>query len=210
MRAISRRNAAAVKRHAAGGRRKARPGHVHEHGAAAAGDPRPGVVVELDDEIVETVGAPEPVAGMIGLEPERLVVVAVARVFAPAVVAAGCGRDRQVRARPRRAVGAPPQPPSRNVPRGVPPSPSRLLARMPPRPSATGSASGPASSQPRVRCPGLARTRRLVSNEAISHQLANGACSFIPECSISRKVAGLWPYNASGGPGKRCPTAARS
>jgi hypothetical protein len=46
---------------AAGGRRKARAGGVDEHGAAAAGDPRPGIVVELDDEIVERVGTGKPV-----------------------------------------------------------------------------------------------------------------------------------------------------
>src|SRR6266542_5312194 len=48
---------------------------------------------------------------------------------------------------------------SRNRPRGVAPSPSNLLARMPPRPSTTGIARGPASRMPRVRLPGLVRTR---------------------------------------------------
>ena len=52
-----------LQRHASGGRREARPGDMHEHGAAAAGDTRPGVVVELDDEVVETIGALQPVAG---------------------------------------------------------------------------------------------------------------------------------------------------
>src|SRR5262245_63189608 len=47
----------------------------------------------------------------------------------------------------------------RNRPRGVAPSPSNLLARMPPRPSTTGSARGPASRMPRVGLPGRARTR---------------------------------------------------
>jgi hypothetical protein len=74
-------------RHASRGWGEARPGHVHEHRAAAARDPRPGVVVQLDDEIVEMIGALEPIAGMIGLEPNRLVVMAVARVLTPAVVA---------------------------------------------------------------------------------------------------------------------------
>jgi len=46
----------------------------------------------------------------------------------------------------------------RNAPRGVPPSPSRLFALMPPRPSATGNASIPAVSQPRRESPGLRRT----------------------------------------------------
>src|SRR5262245_26964762 len=47
---------------------------------------------------------------------------------------------------------------SRNAPRGVPPSPSRLFALMPPRPNATGNASVPAVSQPRRGLPGLRRT----------------------------------------------------
>src|SRR5947208_3555260 len=45
-------------RHAPGGGPEARPRHVDEDGAAAAGDPRPGVVVELDDEVVELVSPP--------------------------------------------------------------------------------------------------------------------------------------------------------
>src|SRR5262249_29549373 len=47
----------------------------------------------------------------------------------------------------------------RNRPRGVPPSPSNLLARMPARPSTTKIAAGPASSTPRVGLPGRVRTR---------------------------------------------------
>src|SRR5215470_16404988 len=47
---------------------------------------------------------------------------------------------------------------SRKLPRGVPPSPSRLLALIPPRPSATGRVSRPAMSQPRLVSPGLRRT----------------------------------------------------
>ena len=64
-RAIRRRSAADGERHASGGRGEARPGHVHEHGAAASGDPRPGVVIQFDDKIVEMIGALEPVAGLL-------------------------------------------------------------------------------------------------------------------------------------------------
>jgi len=46
----------------------------------------------------------------------------------------------------------------RNRPRGVAPSPSRLLALMPARPSATGTTNGPACSKPCDRRPGRART----------------------------------------------------
>ena len=44
-------------------------------------------------------------------------------------------------------------------PRGVPPSPSRLLATIPARPSATGRVKDPALKMPRVLAPDRARTR---------------------------------------------------
>src|SRR6202162_3370264 len=53
---------------------------------------------------------------------------------------------------------------SRKVPRGVAPSPSRLLALMPPRPSATGSASGPAVGPPRLGAPAPEAVRILRKN----------------------------------------------
>ena len=49
----------------------------------------------------------------------------------------------------------------RKAPRGVAPSPSNLLALMPARPSATGSVSAPAVSQPCVGRPGRGRTKIL-------------------------------------------------
>ena len=125
-------------RHAAGGRPEILARQMQEYRAAAAGDARRGVVIDLDDEIIEVVVAPEPVAaadadpaasagcngGLRGLRTRR-----------PRVRMARTGKKR---ARPRMAVGAPPQLPRPEDALGVPPSPSRLLARMPPRPSATG------------------------------------------------------------------------
>ena len=64
--ASKRRSESQLERDAAGGRRKARPGGMDEHRAAAAGDARPRVVVELDDEIVERVGARQPVGRAAG------------------------------------------------------------------------------------------------------------------------------------------------
>jgi len=78
-------------------------GQVQEHRAAAAGDTWPRVVVDLDDEIIEMVGALEPVAALLASAPDPLVVVAIAGVLAPGVragddpgrqrgmFAAGCG-----------------------------------------------------------------------------------------------------------------------
>ena len=160
-------------RHASGGRGEARPGHVHEHGAAASGDPR-GSSHQPSSPRMRRTGS------------------------------CVLGRaTRSARHHTRR---------SRKVPRGVPPSPSRLLARMPPRPSATGRASGPANSQPRVRWPGFARTR-IVLNVTLRmgcKALALLCPNAIPECCTLRKAAGLWPYIALGDPEPRCPTAARS
>ena len=83
---------------------------MHEHGAAASGDPRAGVVIQFDDEIVEMVGALEPVAGLLRLEPDRLIVMAVTGILAPAVGAPDAAH-RQLRPWPRNTVGAPPHPP---------------------------------------------------------------------------------------------------
>ncbi len=92
---------------AAGGGAEIWPRHVNEHGAAAAGDARPGVMVDLDDDVVERVGAGEAVAGGAGRKPDRAVVAAVPRVLAPAVRRT----DRAARQQHRGPVGAVVPPP---------------------------------------------------------------------------------------------------
>src|SRR5438270_10398065 len=49
-------------------------GQVQEHRAAAAGDAGPRVVVDLDDEIIEMVGALEPVTPQLASAPDPLVI----------------------------------------------------------------------------------------------------------------------------------------
>jgi hypothetical protein len=61
---------------------------VNEHGAAAAGDARAAVVVDLDEEVVKPIVAPEPVASVIGRPPEWPVISAVSGIFAPSQI--GC------------------------------------------------------------------------------------------------------------------------
>jgi hypothetical protein len=78
---------------------------MDEYGAATPGDPRPPIVVELHDEVVEVIAAPEPVGAFFGLD--RTVVAAVGRVFAPGVTRSDAP-DRQECPRPRRPIGAPP------------------------------------------------------------------------------------------------------
>ena len=81
---------------------------MQEHRAAAAGDTRGAVVIDLDNEIVEMIVALEPVAGLTLSAPHRLIVMPVVRVLAPGVL----GPDRAGRQeglRPGMPVGAPPQ-----------------------------------------------------------------------------------------------------
>ena len=56
---------------------------MQKNGAAAAGYPRTNVVVDLDDEVVEMIVPPEPVARLIRRAAERPVVTAVAGIFRP-------------------------------------------------------------------------------------------------------------------------------
>src|SRR5690606_9262204 len=62
-----------LERDAARSRREFRPRDMHEHGAAASRDARAGVVVELDQEVIEGVGTGEAVAGFPVPQPNRAV-----------------------------------------------------------------------------------------------------------------------------------------
>src|SRR6476659_5204955 len=58
-----------------------RSGDVQEHRAAASGDARAGVVVDLDHKVVEAVGAPQEIAWFIGRALKGAIVSAIPRVF---------------------------------------------------------------------------------------------------------------------------------
>jgi hypothetical protein len=80
---------------------------MQEDCTTAAGDARAKVVIDLDDEIVEVILARQPVSGLVVDQPDRLVVTAVVRIFAPGIL--GPDRPRwQIGLRPRMPVGAPP------------------------------------------------------------------------------------------------------
>src|SRR3954447_19666273 len=81
---------------------------MQKHRAAAAGDARLGVVIDLDDEIVEMIVARQPVAALLRIQPHRLIVVTVRRVLAPGVLGPD-GPHGEMRPWPGMAVGAPPQ-----------------------------------------------------------------------------------------------------
>ena len=106
---------------------------MNKYRAPTSGNTWTRIVIDLYDEIVEIVLAHQPSSGHI-------------RCTGNDVVGRRC-----LSARHQSCL-------SRKLPRGVPPSPSRLLALMPPRPSATGNASIPAMSQPRLESPALRRT----------------------------------------------------
>jgi hypothetical protein len=53
--------------------------------AAAAGNTRPGVVVDLDKNVVEVVVPPQPVAPLLGRPPKGAVVTPIGRIFAPGI-----------------------------------------------------------------------------------------------------------------------------
>jgi hypothetical protein len=80
---------------------------MQKNRAAAPGDARRAVVIDLDNEIIEVVVAPEPVAALLAIEPDRLVVMAIPWVFAPAILGPD-GANRQESPGPGVAVVAPP------------------------------------------------------------------------------------------------------
>ena len=100
---------AARKRDTARSRGKTRPRDMNEYSAAVADNPRPGVMVDFDDQIVESIGALEPVPWFIGRPPERAVIPPVRGVFAPGIVRRD-SPDRQEGTRAWQAVRPPPQP----------------------------------------------------------------------------------------------------
>jgi len=82
---------------------------MHEHGTAPASFSRPGVVVDLDEKVVERIVPPEPVSWLPGGPAKWAVVAPVGRILTPGHLRSDwpC---REKRDRPRGAVGAPPEP----------------------------------------------------------------------------------------------------
>jgi len=95
-------------RNAAGRGCETRPGYMDKNGAAPAGDPWPGVVVQLDHKIVEVIGPPQTVPSAVGGS-NRLIVPAIGRIFAPSVVGSDAAH-RQKGAREGPAIGPAPYP----------------------------------------------------------------------------------------------------
>ena len=81
---------AARERDTAGSGSKARPRDMDENRATAARDAWPRVVVDLNDQVIKSVGTPKAVAWFIGRPPEPPIVASVLGILAPGVV----DRDR--------------------------------------------------------------------------------------------------------------------
>lgn len=82
---------------------------MDEHRTAAPADAGPRIVINFHNEIVQMVGASQPIAWFIGRPLDGAVIASVGRVFAPGVSGADAA-DRQEGPRPRQPVGPPPQP----------------------------------------------------------------------------------------------------
>src|SRR5262245_13564082 len=95
-------------RDAARGRAEILAGEMQEHRAAAVGGARRGVVVDLDDEVVEMILARQTVACLIALKPDRPIIMTIGGVFAPGVLVANRA-DREKSVRPRMTVSPPPE-----------------------------------------------------------------------------------------------------
>jgi hypothetical protein len=80
---------------------------MEKHRTAEAGHAREGVVINLDNEIVEVVDPCEPVAAIAAGKSHRPIVMAAGGIFAPAIVVAD-GANWQEGLWPQMTVGAPP------------------------------------------------------------------------------------------------------
>src|SRR5262249_22152814 len=157
------------------------------------------VVIDSDEEIVEMVIAPKPVAGLLGQAPKRTIVAAAVGIFAPGQIRFDASH-RQQRGRPLAAVGPPPQPHEPEPAARGRAVPFKLVG------ADAGSANdhrngavagkqyaAAAVTRPRphpdqgekASAYGMSQT---VSGPHVHRPSGNPACSFAPECSTSRNT----------------------
>ena len=82
---------------------------MDKYGAAPPGDAGTLVMVDFNDEIVEGIFAPQPVAWFNGRPSKRMIVAPVFGIFAPSIGLADSA-DWEHRSRGRAPVASPPQP----------------------------------------------------------------------------------------------------
>lgn len=94
----------------AGGWREACARRVNKHRAAAPGDAWPRIVIDFYDEVIEMIFAGKPIRGRVRRNLDRLVVVAIGRIFTPSVGSINTAR-RQRGNWASMPVRPPPEPP---------------------------------------------------------------------------------------------------
>lgn len=178
---------------AAGGGGKARPCHMDKDGAAPAGHPRPHVVIDLDNDIVEAIFPPEPITWFNGRPAKRSVVAPVARILAPGVGAADPAH-RQRGSRRHQPIRPPPQP---QRPKGAARRAAIAFALVgsdaaaPERDRhAPGAGAEPALRWPAGPRPDMDRSEgRPLHMSSAGGDFPTAACSCILTCSTSRQIA---------------------
>ena len=172
---------------------------MKEDRAAATRDAGPRIVVDLNDHVIEGVGAPQAVARPIRFELDRPVVAPVGRVFAPPVQRPN-RPYRQPSAWPGQAVGAPPKSNQVETTRGGRAISLALIGldssaaerhRNPPGPSrqpALSAVAGPRADVEDCECGSthIVLIGRLSPHRYGAKGLA-GACAFPADCSTCRK-----------------------
>jgi len=96
------------KRHAACSRGKTRAGDVNEHRTPAPSHPGPDIMIDFDEEVVESIATPKPVAWFIGRPGDGTIVIPICGLFTPG----GSLRNapgRKQGARAREPIRPPPQ-----------------------------------------------------------------------------------------------------
>ena len=179
--------------HAAGGRTEARPRQMDKNGAASAGHAWPRIMIDLDNNIVEAILPPQPIAWFNGRPLKWTVVAPVPWILAPGVGAADpAGRQRGPwRRKPIRP------PPQSQRPERAPRGTAIAFAFVGFHTAAAECdrhAPG-AGAEPALRWPAGPRPDMDGSERGLLHVWSGGgdfptaACSCILTCSTSRQIA---------------------
>ena len=166
---------------------------MDKDGAATASHPRPRIVIDLDNDIVEAIFAPEPITWFNGRPPKSPVVAPVLGIFAPSVGAADpAGWQRG--SRQRQPIRPPPQP---QCPKGAARRTAIAFALVGSDAAASERdrhAPG-AGAEPALRWPAGPRPDMDRSERGPLHVRSGGgdfptaACSCILTCSTSGQIA---------------------
>ena len=162
------------------------------------GRPRPRVVVDFDNQIIEMIVPAEPVAGRTRRYRDGAIVAPVVGVLAPGVTCGDLAQGKRRRG-PRIAVGAPPQPRAAGTRRAAlrrrPPVCSPECRRGRGRPETRAARRQPAAGArarggAHAKGPQRRRPRHHAPSRCLSRieSIAAGACAFSPECSTSRNI----------------------